>query len=406
MGCEKRNMKINKALFQRNICTVLFFGCLFCSSMYLFEMYNGFVSGIMLLFFSAMLYVFGTKSFVKKFFIQYLFVIGTIILSMFFNKSFESIDYRILIVVTAAFLAVTSMTFDEFIAEYKKCIFLIAIVSVVLYSLFKISPQLFNRMPTYTWRYGSARFVNLWLTVVPVSMGDYFRNFGIFYEPGIFQFYLNLAIIFELFKSEKINVFKVLILSVAVITTLSTNGYITLVLIFFVYALRVNTKTKEKKKHNKKVTFFIIVTILLIVFLVLLDQGIIGTRVFNKFVSTKESGSFYDRSNAISYALKKSGNNPLLGVAARGIFDAYNVTFTPLNWLMMYGIVIEVIAMIGFSCFFINMTEKKWSQVALGICAFSSILSQDLSFEWIIWCLIFGGFKQLNSNSKISLKEQ
>ena len=123
MGCEKRNMKINKALFQRNICTVLFFGCLFCSSMYLFEMYNGFVSGIMLLFFSAMLYVFGTKSFVKKFFIQYLFVIGTIILSMFFNKSFESIDYRVLIVVTAAFLAVTSMTFDEFIAEYKKCIF-------------------------------------------------------------------------------------------------------------------------------------------------------------------------------------------------------------------------------------------------------------------------------------------
>lgn len=94
MGCEKRNMKINKALFQRNICTVLFFGCLFCSSMYLFEMYNGFVSGIMLLFFSAMLYVFGTKSFVKKFFIQYLFVIGTIILSMFFNKSFESINFK------------------------------------------------------------------------------------------------------------------------------------------------------------------------------------------------------------------------------------------------------------------------------------------------------------------------
>ena len=43
-----------------------------------------------------------------------------------------------------------------------------------------------------------------------------------------------------------------------------------------------------------------------------------------KFSSTKTSGSYYDRTNAISYALSKIFQNPLLGVAARGIEDSYN----------------------------------------------------------------------------------
>ena len=204
----------------------------------------------------------------------------------------------------------------------------------------------------------------------------------------------------ELFSKRKISIFRVTVLATAVITTLSTNGYISLVLVFFAYGITVITTSEKGKNAKKKIVFFTIVALVAVVFIVLLDKGIIGSRVFMKFSSTRTSGSYYDRTNAISYALGKIAQNSVFGVAARGIEDAFNATFTPFNWMMLYGVVIELYAVIGFGSYFASLTSKKWVKLCVVIAAFSSILTQDLSFEWIVWCFIFAGLKWLNSKSK------
>ena len=398
-------MKIKLGSFREKITYLLFWGCLFCASMYMFESYSGMVSSILLLTLSVLIYLFNIKSLAKSQILNCLIILLFIMFSMVVNRSFASIDIRTVVIVISSYLVIQSLSYEDFLKKYTDCIMVIALFSIAAYFLYKVAPGAFGAFPRQLWRNHSVLFVNLWLSVVPVGMQDYFRNFGIFYEPGIFQFYLNIALLIELFSNKKINVFRVLVLTVAVITTLSTNGYISIVLVFFAYGLfvilgsgnRDKIYIKNRDKLYRKIGFLALLSVIAIIFVVLIDKGIIGSRVFMKFSSTKTSGSYYDRTNAISYALSKIFQNPLLGVAARGIEDSYNATFTPLNWMMLYGIVIEGYALVGYSKMFSRLTSNRWLKIFVVAAAFSTILTQDLSFEWIVWCFIFCGIKNVVS---------
>lgn len=386
-------MKIKLGSFREKITYLFFFGCLFCSSMYMFESYSGLVSSLILLILSVLIYLFNIKPLEKNQIINCLIILSFILFSMVVNWSFASIDIRTVIIVISSYLVIQSFSYEDFLKKYTDCMMVIALFSIVVYFLYKVAPGSFGAFPRHLWRNHSYLFVNLWLSVVPVGMPDYFRNFGIFYEPGIFQFYLNTALLIELFSNKKINVFRILVLTVAIITTLSTNGYISIVLVFLAYGLFVILGSGNRDRINKKIGFLALLLIIVIIFVILIDKGVIGSRVFMKFSSTKTSGSYYDRTNAINYALAKIIYNPLLGVAARGIEDAYNATFTPLNWMMLYGIVIEGYALVGYSKMFSKLTPNRWLKIIVVVAAFSTILTQDLSFEWIVWCFIFCGIK-------------
>ncbi len=397
-------MKIKLGSFRENITYLLFWGCLFCTSMYMFESYSGMVSSILLLTLSVLIYLFNIKPLAKSQFLNCLIILSFVMFSMVVNRSFASIDIRTVIIVVSSYLVIQSFSYKDFLKKYTDCIMVIAVFSITVYFLYKVVPGAFGAFPRHLWRNHSVLFVNLWLSVVPVGMQDYFRNFGIFYEPGIFQFYLNIALLIELFSNKKINVFRVLVLTLAVITTLSTNGYISIVLVFFAYGLFVILGSGNRDKIYRKIGFLTLLSVIVIIFVVLIDKGIIGSRVFMKFSSTKTSGSYYDRTNAISYAISKIFQNPLLGVAARGIEDSYNATFTPLNWMMLYGIVIEGYALVGYSKMFSRLTSNRWLKIVVVVAAFSTILTQDLSFEWIVWCFIFCGIK--NGVSKYNKKSE
>lgn len=397
-------MKIKLGSFREKIIYLLFFGCLFCASMYMFESYSGMVSSILLLILSVLIYLFNIKPLIKSQILNCLIILSFIMLSMMVNRSAASIDIRAIIIVVSSYLVIQSFSYEDFLEKYTDCIMVIALFSIAVYFLYKVIPGAFGRFPRHLWRNHSVLFVNLWLSVVPVGMQDYFRNFGIFYEPGIFQFYLNTALLIELFLNKKINVFRVLVLTVAVITTLSTNGYISIVLVFFAYGISLILGSGSKNKISRKIGFLALLSAIAIIFIVLIDKGVIGSRVFMKFSATKTSGSYYDRTNAISYALSEIFQNPLLGVAARGIEDSFNATFTPLNWMMLYGIVIEGFALVGYSKMFSMLTFNRWVKVFVIIAAFSAFLTQDLSFEWIVWCFIFCGVK--NNVSKYNRKSE
>lgn len=370
----------------------------------MFESYSGMVSSILLLTLSVLIYLFNIKPLAKSQFLNCLIILSFVMFSMVVNRSFASIDIRTVIIVVSSYLVIQSFSYKDFLKKYTDCIMVIAVFSITVYFLYKVVPGAFGAFPRHLWRNHSVLFVNLWLSVVPVGMQDYFRNFGIFYEPGIFQFYLNIALLIELFSNKKINVFRVLVLTLAVITTLSTNGYISIVLVFFAYGLFVILGSGNRDKIYRKIGFLTLLSVIVIIFVVLIDKGIIGSRVFMKFSSTKTSGSYYDRTNAISYAISKIFQNPLLGVAARGIEDSYNATFTPLNWMMLYGIVIEGYALVGYSKMFSRLTSNRWLKIVVVVAAFSTILTQDLSFEWIVWCFIFCGIK--NGVSKYNKKSE
>jgi hypothetical protein len=82
-------------------------------------------------------------------------------------------------------------------------------------------------------------FYTVWPTNILFCFHDCvleeFRNPGPFWEPGLFAVFLNLALLFNLILEKKLFSAKNIILMVALLTTLSTAGYIAFFLLIFFY---------------------------------------------------------------------------------------------------------------------------------------------------------------------------
>jgi hypothetical protein len=71
-----------------------------------------------------------------------------------------------------------------------------------------------------------------------------FRNNSIFWEPGVWQIYLNFALIYQLFFNKKVNKKVLTVLLINLITTFSTTGNIICLVILLVAFLRFKPKTQ------------------------------------------------------------------------------------------------------------------------------------------------------------------
>lgn len=92
---------------------------------------------------------------------------------------------------------------------------------------------------------------------------DFYRNAGPFWEAGAFACFLNIAILFNVIRGDSIFSIRNIILIITLISTVSTAGYIALlVLIFF-------SVTTSKNAKFKFVLFFIV--------------PIMGYQVYNQF---------------------------------------------------------------------------------------------------------------------------
>ncbi|MDU6365061.1 MAG: hypothetical protein E6582_16250 [Clostridium sp.] len=82
------------------------------------------------------------------------------------------------------------------------------------------------------------------------------RNSGMFWEPGAFQCFINISLIFELF-GEKKNKFNIILFIITIITTQSTTGYIIMAMVLL-YSM-VTLKIKFKNKTNVILLFLVII---------------------------------------------------------------------------------------------------------------------------------------------------
>lgn len=69
---------------------------------------------------------------------------------------------------------------------------------------------------------------------------DFFRNSGMFWEPGVFSNYLILCIALILPQSKRISKFRLFVIIATIISTFSTSGYLILFLLFFYKMIKLN----------------------------------------------------------------------------------------------------------------------------------------------------------------------
>lgn len=157
------------------------------------------------------------------------------------------------------------------------------------------------------------------------------RNYGIFYEPGVYQTVLSSAIfllLFDktLFATKKKKILYVLILIIAMLTTGSTTGYISLTILLAFYVL----STNGSKKRKLFMMLIIIATVIIIEYLINRETSLLYIVVLRKFLEIQFGEGYYSygtsggaRVFVIDIALQVLEKAPLTGIGSKAYYSNY-----------------------------------------------------------------------------------
>ena len=183
-----------------------------------------------------------------------------------------------------------------------KIMIVLGLISAILYTFF---PDLFS-IYEFTDSYGDRRKVShIAFLFYRGIVGVKERLYGFFWEPGIYQIYLNIFLILQLNKyKEKLWIFATIL---SIILTVSTTGYIILSIILL-YEL-------FKKLHTTKNIFTVIAVMIVAAVGFGYGYKIVTGNISDK-VSGENQGSFFARQADVIAGLTIAYENPLIGIGA------------------------------------------------------------------------------------------
>lgn len=198
---------------------------------------------------------------------------------------------------------------ERFIERYVKTVIFLAIVSLLGYAIYQISPELTRRLLIA--HYDNGTFYRVWSDSVNYNSYSYYadgllffvvrenetRNIGIFREPGVYQIVLNTALFFILFLNSTIRITKkkrtlyFIILIITIMTTQSTTGFLSSIVIMLAFML---TKDREYKtsKFYLLIIAGVIFAVLYLDYLVNGSVSIISSTLLKKIISNNGNLDF------------------------------------------------------------------------------------------------------------------
>lgn len=137
-----------------------------------------------------------------------------------------------------AFLLVKQVSFFRFRHCYVQVMLFLSVSSLLFYAFPFFNNEVIGYLPVIR-GFGTTEFYNAGLYIYPLyisnSLWSYYRNQSIFWEPGAYQMFLNLALILMLYGKSGYTVRQkalyAVVFIVALLTTRSTTGYVVLLLV-------------------------------------------------------------------------------------------------------------------------------------------------------------------------------
>jgi len=150
---------------------------------------------------------------------------------------------------TFAYLVIKSVG-QKFISTYINLIYYLSIISLVFYVAF-FFPALTNKLvahaitnPLFPLKDQTYLFTPNYI-LITFNQYEHLRNSGPFWEPGAFTVFLNIALMFNIFVNNKLFDKKNVLFIIAIITTLSTAGYLSLFFTVVAVLLLLNPSVKK-----------------------------------------------------------------------------------------------------------------------------------------------------------------
>ena len=194
------------------------------------------------------------------------------------------------------------------------------------------------------------------------------RNSAIFWEPGAYQIFLNLSILFlldiwnfdlkSIWKNKKITI---IILIVSLLTSRSTTGYLLFAFILVYVYRRI---TQREKGKSKLITFIFGAVILLLAGAAILQSSTVIDKLSGRLTE-----SLSVRTNDFIYSLKIIKSHLFIGTGLDSElmfsefnrYRIYNNSSGLLNVMIGFGIIVGVIYVIQMAKNIIKqMGKMKW----------------------------------------------
>lgn len=328
-----------------------------------------------------------------------------IMFTIIVNNDYSGGNFIKLYIMWLGLLISGNINFKELKRAFISIMEVISIVSLGSYVLYPLLRNL-TFLPIIS--NGQKSVLCLGLTNLDLSPDGILRNWGPFWEPGVFQIYLNIEIFFLLLEKEK-DYKKIILNAIAIITTFSTTGFISLILIVVGFYLNSIKKISLKQ---------IIIGIfgILICFSLFLNETF-SELLFGKFnVNNIAYASTSSRLGSIVANWLCVKHNPLCGVGVKKlneIVESYRISkgyyfFSNTNGLLMnyaiFGCVFGILYTILIILFVYKLTGNKkilfiFVLLAVMIELFSEPLVNSLFFNTIIF-YSFNMYKEcINENS-------
>ena len=246
-------------------------------------------------------------------------------------------------------------------------------------------------------------------TIYPSSV---VRNQGLFWEPGAFQTYICLALIFELFYFKNVSKKRLVVYAATLVTTFSTAGYVTALFIVYTYVTQLLLSTSGESKNSTRNLFFILTIVIVAIIVFLSMENNVAEHVFGKLEIYKQNAntgtmtSAGVRFDAFVRPFKVFWQYPMLGAGTRGmtnfaLIERYSMnTCTFVNWFAYFGIFFGgmmmqmyykfakrfsnnrlIVLMIFFVLFLATATENYYRNPSILIFAFFPVINNEKSEE-------------------------
>lgn len=213
---------------------------------------------------------------------------------------------------SVAILLCMLLTFDEYVDCFNKTMYFVSLSSIVFTLVAYVAPDLIRMLPFVVNSVGTRIYTCGFAGLLEGFVGQpLVRTQGIFWEPGAFQLYLNLAIAFEILYKKAANRKSVIVYSLALLLTFSTTGYVVYAWIIIVYLF-----VKKKTSKQDIIKGFLIAIVLLTIVIMLLHFTEVGNIVFGKIIDKNNAnyGSTTTRLAGILVSAKIALSHPLHGI--------------------------------------------------------------------------------------------
>ena len=304
-----------------------------------------------------------------------------------------------LLYLLGTWFACKSMSYKEYKYCYENLTILLCVVAIIIQML-----CILGWLP-YHWTDINGRLFPLAVGhCVSWRNGDFYRLCGLYIEPGMFQIIINIALMYLIDdisrndnkKGKRRTALYFIVYIVSVLMTMSTSGYIILIIIISIGIIRCWNHISNKQ--IKKVLFILIPIVLAIIIYAVLHSSVI----VDKF--EKNNYSLLIRKNDILAGISLIFNRPILGYGygTRKLSDAFNtvgianISSGLIGESISFGIVVTIILLV-LMITNVKRNSKYISNASMIVYLISNMSEACLFFPIMLaFCFSF----KLDQNSK------